>query len=300
MKINHFISLSWFGVKTILMRQKKAILGTIILTDQCNLNCQHCAVGNINKKIYSYEHIKEDMESLYSEGIRILFFCGGETLLWQDGNKNIRHLVQEAKAMGFYIVNVVTNGTINLNIPEADLIFLSIDGNKQTHDLIRGETFDTIIKNLDKANDSNICIYMAVNKMNYNEIGEVGELAKQHPHIKAISFNFHTPYEGTEHLRLNYQEKQLVVSKIKKMMKSNIPVFNLYSALDTYMKNKWKRPCYQCIVIEDRKKYICGRCVEIEGLCDECGYLFAVEFSLLFSGNIRIIWEMLWTYCKYI
>lgn len=300
MKINNFLYLSWFGMKTILLKQKKAILGTIILTDQCNLSCQHCAVGNINKKMYSYEHIKEDMESLYKEGIRILFFCGGETLLWHDKEKNIRDLVKEAKNMGFYIVNIVTNGTIDLDIPEADLIFLSIDGNKQTHDLIRGETFDTIMMNLDKAHNSNICIYMAVNKMNYNEIEEVGDLAKQHPNIKAISFNFHTPYEGTEHLRLNHIDKQQIVAKIKKMMKSDIPVFNLYSALDIYIKNEWKRPCYQCVVIEDRKKYVCGRCVEVEGLCDECGYLFAVEFSLLFSGNIKIIWEMLWTYCKYV
>lgn len=43
--------------------------------------------------------------------------------------------------------------------------------------------------------------------------------------------------------------------------------------------NKWKRPCYQCVVSENNKRYICGRCVEVEGLCHECGYLFAVEFS---------------------
>ncbi|WP_432665593.1 radical SAM protein [Wukongibacter baidiensis] len=300
MKIKDFISLTWFGVRSIILNEKKPILGTIILTDHCNLTCKHCAVNNINNKMYSYKSIKEEMESFFREGIRILFFCGGETMLWEDEGKNIRDLIKEAREIGFYIVNIVTNGTIDLDIPEADVIFLSLDGMKKAHDLIRGETYDTIMKNLSRAHNSNICIYMAVNKLNYLEVENVGRLAKEHPNIKSISFNFHTPYEGTEYLSLSRDEKVVAINKIKEMIKGNIPVFNLESALDVYIKNNWERPCYQCIVSEDKKRYVCGRCVEVEGLCEECGYLFAVEFSLLFKGNIKIIWEMLRTYLKYV
>lgn len=300
MKINDFMSLTCFGIRSILFNEKKPILGTIILTDHCNLTCKHCSVNNINKKMYSYKNIKEEMESFYRDGIRILFFCGGETLLWEDDGKNIRDLIKEAKDIGFYIVNIVTNGTIDLDIPEADVIFLSLDGMRKTHDLIRGDTYDTIMKNLSKAHNSNICIYMAINKLNYREIGDVGRFAKDHPNIRSISFNLHTPYKGTEYLCLSREEKEEAINKIKEMIKGNIPVFNLKSSLDKYLKNEWKRPCYQCIVSEDRKRYICGRCVDVEGLCEECGYLFAVEFSLLFKGNIKIIWEMLRTYLKYV
>lgn len=300
MKIRDFISLTSFGIRSILLKERKPILGTIILTDYCNLTCKHCAVNNINKKMYSYKSIKEEMESFYREGIRILFFCGGETMLWEDSGKSIRDLIKEAKNIGFYIVNIVTNGTIDLDIPEADVIFLSLDGMKNTHDLIRGETYDTIIKNLSKANNSNICIYMAINKLNHLEIEGVGRLARKHPNIRSISFNFHTPYEGTEYLSLNKEEKKEAVKRIKGMIRENIPVFNLKTALDVYLKNNWDRPCYQCIVSEDNKRYLCGRCVEVEGLCEKCGYLFAVEFSLLFKGNIKIIWEMLTTYLKYV
>lgn len=300
MKIKDFVSLTYFGIRSILLKEKKPILGTIILTDYCNLTCKHCAVNNINKKMCSYKSIKEEMKSFYREGIRILFFCGGETLLWEDEGKNIRDLIQEAKDIGFYIVNIVTNGTIDLDIPEADIIFLSLDGMRKTHDLIRGETYDIIMKNISKAYKSNICIYMAINKLNYLEVEEVGKLAKKHPNIKSISFNFHTPYKGTEYLNLDKEEKEETINRIKGMIKEKIPVFNLKSALDEYLKNQWKRPCYQCVVSEDKKRYICGRCVEVEGLCEECGYLFAVEFSLLFKGNIKIILEMLRTYLKYV
>ncbi|QZY55851.1 radical SAM protein [Crassaminicella profunda] len=300
MKSKDFFYLSWFGVKSIFLKQKKPILGTIILTDDCNLSCKHCAVNNIQKKMYSYESILKEMESFYDEGIRILFFCGGETLLWEDQGKNVKDLIKVARKIGFYIINIVTNGTIDLDLPEADVIFLSLDGKKETHNLIRGDTYDKIMENLEKAKNSNICIYMAINKLNYKEIEDVSKLAKNHPHIQSISFNFHTPYEGTEYLSLTKENKKESVNTIKKMIKEGYPIFNLYSALDIYLENNWERPCYQCIVSEDYKRYICGRCEEVKGLCEECGYLFAVEFSLLFRGNIRIIFEMLRTYLRYV
>lgn len=279
---------------------KKPILGTIILTDYCNLSCKHCAVNNINKVMYPYNDIVEEMHNLYNTGIRILFFCGGETLTWKDGDKSIRDLIKKAKRIGFLIVNIVTNGTINLDIPEADVIFLSLDGTKENHNLIRSDTFDIILSNVSKANSSNICVYMAVNNINYRDIEPLCKLVKENPNLKSISFNFHTPYKGTEHLSLTKEQQVQAVNSIKSLIKLNYPIFNLYSALDYYLQNKWERPCYQCIVSENKKRFVCGRCVDIEGLCERCGYLFAVEFSLLCKGNIKVIIDMIKTYLKYV
>lgn len=127
-------------------------------------------------------------------GIRILFFCGGETFLWKDSEKSLRDLVVEAKAMGFLIVNVVTNGTFPLDLPEADLILLSIDGDREHHNAIRGDTFDTILSNVKRATSDNICFYMAINQLNKHTVKDVCQLAKDTPHVRAVSFNFHTPY----------------------------------------------------------------------------------------------------------
>jgi len=300
LKVKSFLSLGIFGIKTILFKMKKPILGTIILTDYCNLSCKHCAVNNINKVMYPYMDIVEEMNNLYSEGIRILFFCGGETLTWKDENKTIHDLIKKAKEIGFLIVNIVTNGTIDLDIPEADVIFLSLDGTKENHNFIRGNTFDTILHNVSKANSSNICVYMAVNKVNYRDIEPLCKLVKETPNLKSISFNFHTPYKGTELLSLTNDEKVQAVNLVKSMIKEGYPIFNLYSALDYYLENNWERPCYQCIVSENKKRFICGRCIDIEGLCEKCGYHFAVEFSLLCKGNVRVILDMIRTYLKYV
>ncbi len=75
MKLSSFFHLACFSIKTILLRQKNPILGTIILTDKCNLSCKHCSVNNITAVLHPYRQIRAEMEKLYGMGIRILFFA---------------------------------------------------------------------------------------------------------------------------------------------------------------------------------------------------------------------------------
>lgn len=240
------------------------------------------------------------MRQLYDLGVRILFFCGGETFLWKDHGKDVRDLVVEAKQMGFLIVNVVTNGTFPIDLPEADLILLSVDGDRERHNQIRGDTYDTIMKNVRHASSDNICFYMAVNQINKDTIAEVCDTAKATSNVRAVSFNFHTPYPDTKKLALSRKEKLQCCRIIAQKMKEGAPVFNLKSAFPYLIRNDFPTPCYQCVVIENGKISTCGRCIKIPGLCRKCGYFFVAEYTLLFRGNFKIIFEMLRTYLKYI
>lgn len=295
-----FLKFSIFGIKTILFHKKNPILGTIILTDMCNLHCKHCSVNNKQGNMYTYQNIKKEMNILYNMGIRILFFCGGETFLWQCNGKTVRDLVKEAKKIGFLIVNVVTNGTFPIDLPEADLILLSLDGDRKTHNIIRGNTYDTILKNIKYATKNNICLYMAINQINKYKIKNVADIAKREKNIKAISFNFHTPYEDTKHLQLCKKDKKICCHIITKLKKQNYPIFNLVNAFHYLINNTFPTPCYQCVVMEQGNISICGRCINEKGLCKKCGYFFVAEYTLLFKGNLKIILEMLFTYLKYI
>ncbi|MBE6114079.1 MAG: radical SAM protein [Erysipelotrichaceae bacterium] len=300
MKLSSFVDLSLFGITTILFRRKDPILGTIIVTDKCNLKCKHCSVNNITAIVYPYTHIKQEMVKLYDMGIRILFLCGGETFLWRDQDKTLRDLVIEAKEMGFLIVNVVTNGTFPIDLPEADLILLSLDGDKEAHNKIRGDTYDRIMENIKHATSDNICFYMAINQINKDKVKDVCMTARDMKNVRAVSFNFHTPYPDTKELALTKEEKQECCDVISRMMKQGAPVFNLKSAFPYLINNTFPTPCHQCVVIENGKISTCGRCIEVEGLCEKCGYFFVAEYTLLFRGNIKIILEMLLTYLKYI
>ena len=300
MKISSFIEFATFGIKTIIFRKRSPILGTVILTDKCNLHCKHCSVNNLTAIVHLYSQIKREMEELYNMGIRILFFCGGETFLWRDGERNLRDLVIEAKNMGFLIVNVVTNGTFPIDLPEADLILLSLDGDKMRHNDIRGDTYDTIMQNINTATADNICFYMAINKINKDTIEHVCLTARDTKNVRAVSFNFHTPYPDTKELALTREEKKECCDTIIKMMNEGAPVFNLKSAFPYLIDNSFPTPCHQCVVMENGKLSTCGRCIDVPGLCEECGYFFVAEYTLLFKGNVRIIFDMLRTYLKYI
>lgn len=300
MKLSSFLYFTYFGIKTILFKKLEPILGTVIVTDRCNLHCKHCSVNNITAVMHSYDQIKKEMQLLYDMGVRILFFCGGETFLWKDENHNLRNLVIEAKQMGFLIVNVVTNGTFPIDLPEANLILLSLDGDKQRHNEIRGNTYDIIMNNIHNATANNICLYMAINKINKDYIRDVCLTARNTKNIRAVSFNFHTPYPETKELALTKEEKAACCASISQMMKEGAPIFNLKNAFPYLIENQFPTPCHQCVVIENGKLSTCGRCIEIPGLCEQCGYFFVAEYTLLFQGNLKIIFEMLRTYLKYI
>lgn len=289
-----------FGIKTILFKKKEPILGTVILTDKCNLKCKHCSVNNITAVVHPYAQIRNEMQQLYDMGVRILFFCGGETFLWRDGEHTLRDLVIEAKKMGFLIVNTVTNGTFPIDLPEADLVLLSLDGDKQRHNEIRGETYDIIMKNIKNAASDNICFYMAINQINKNAVRDVCLAARDTENVRAVSFNFHTPYPDTAELALSREEKAECCATISQMMKEGAPVFNLKSAFPYLIDNRFPTPCNQCVVIENGKISTCGRCIDVPGLCEKCGYFFVAEYTLLFHGNPKIIFDMLKTYLKYI
>lgn len=300
MKIKAFLGLSFRGISIILFHSRRPLIGSIIVTDRCNLSCRHCAVNNVTSVIYPYVRIREDMRQMFEEGVRILFFYGGEPFLWRDSGRNLRNLVIEAKRIGFIMVGVVTNGTFPLNIPEADWLMVSLDGGREKHNAIRGDTYDRIMKNIERASSDRICLYMAINQINKGDIERVCETAKRMKNVRAVSFNFHTPYPGTEYLMLSKKEKRDCCKRIAALMDRGYPILNLRSAFPYVINNTFEKPCRQCIIVENDRQWTCGRCIEVEGLCSQCGFLFAAEYSLVFGGNLKAISDMVRTYVKYI
>lgn len=223
MKWSAFASLAIAGFRAMLCSQRPPVLATIILTDKCNLSCRHCAVSNQGNTFSAFFETIALMRRLKNEGVKILFFCGGEVFLWRDGPYTIHDLAGAAKKIGFALVCVVTNGTISVDVPAADLVFLSIDGMEQTHNAIRGNTFQIILSNLQKVSRPNVIFYMAVNNINYGDIRGVTRLAQESDRATAISFNFHTPYAGTEGLTLSREQKEQAVAAIKSLFREGAP-----------------------------------------------------------------------------
>lgn len=295
-RLGFWAGLGWFGLSTVLFRRRDPIVGSLIVTDRCNLACRHCAVANLRRVDYPFATLQQDLRRLRAQGVRILLLYGGEPLLWHDGTRTLRDVIAEARSLGFGWVGVVTNGTRGVDLPEADLVLVSLDGTREHHDAIRGRTYDRILAAIETATTPNLCLYMAVNRENVDDVEDVARLATALPAVRGVSYNLHTPYPGTEALTLEPEQRRDVCERITALIRDGYPVVNLAAALPRVADRSAPRPCPQCVVVEDGEQWTCGRCSEIPGLCEQCGFTFAAELSLLFRGDPAVLAEVVRRY----
>ncbi|NCA99581.1 MAG: radical SAM protein [Clostridia bacterium] len=296
MNLKTAIRLAGRGLMTLLWQHDRPLVGSVILTDRCNLHCRHCAVSNLVSQDYPLGQIQADLQTLYDRGCRILFLYGGEPLLWTDGEHTFPDVVQLARQMGYWLVNAVTNGTLPLPASGIDLYLISLDGRREHHNAIRGETYDQVLETIQRTEHVPVILYMAINKINLSDIEAVAKLACDLPGVQAVSYNFHTPYPGTESLALSRDEKLSASRRIANLIDQGFPVLNLKSALPLIARNEAPVPSQQCLVAENGQIWTCGRCSEIPGLCQQCGFFFAAEYGLVFAGRPRVLQDLLKTY----
>jgi len=273
-----FLKAKFFGIK-------KPLQTVIFISDRCNLACQHCTVYKTeNQNIKTYEQIKEELEYSYALGSRFVDFEGGEPTLWQDGDHDLNSLIRLSKEIGFFSATITTNAQKPFTGSEADSIWVSLDGLGDFHDEIRGkETFDRVVKNIASAQHKKLSINMVINRKNYPSVEETIEFAKDNPHIQSIALNFHTPYAGTEHLFLDWQQRAAVIDLIIKKKKAGYPIMNSVSGLKKMKNNDFKKQCWvtNFILSDGTRLPECqGKTAQI---CDRCGLAMAGEMYSVFS-----------------
>jgi hypothetical protein len=154
--------------------------------------------------------------------------------------------------------------------------------------------------NLDRAQRRNVCLYMAISNRNLGEIRTVADVARHHPKVCGLSFNFHTPYPGLEGLSLDEGQKRAAVAEITALIDEGYPILQLKETLQAYLTGDWPRPLRYCIASDTQRGYQCARCVEVPGLCEQCGYLFATEFGLILDGRPRALAEAVQRYPRFL
>ena len=274
----------WF-FKTRILGKKIPLVSVIFITDICNLKCKHCCIyaqGSSTTK--SYEQVEDDLKYCYQLGARFVDFEGGEPTLWHDGDKTLNDLIDLAKKIGFFSTTVTTNAQKDFTGCKADSIWVSMDGFGKFHDEIRGEgSFDKLIANIEKAAHPNLSINMVVNTLNYSSVDDVIEFTKTNPKIEKVAINFHTPYEGTEYLTLDWSKRIEVIDKVIAYKRKGYPIMNSVSGLKCMKDLNFKKYCWitNFVHINGVKASDCGG--TILGLCPQCGFCMAGEMNAVMS-----------------
>lgn len=271
---------AWFG--------KRAPLQSVIfILDKCNLRCKHCSVYAISKpRIKPLQDIREELEDCYRAGSRFVDFEGGELYLWRDGAKTIDDVIDLAHSIGFWSATITTNAQLPFSSSHADHIWVSMDGIGQWHNSIRGiGTFERLEKNIQQSNLP-VSVNMVLNNINYEALVPTLEYVKNNPHIKQISFNFHTPFSTTEDLQLQEDIRNKLIDTIIEYKHRGYPIMNSYSGLKLMRSKDGKTVCgnESCwitnFIFSDGSR--CPKCMGYKfNVCDKCGFSMGGEMNAM-------------------
>ncbi|MBQ9030272.1 MAG: radical SAM protein [Parasporobacterium sp.] len=316
MKLQHMIYLPLWFVRNVIFRKHGPLQTVLFITDYCNLKCRHCfEMGHACTMQKSYRQIESELRDCYRMGSRFVDFEGGEPTLWRqnagedtpqkgvDGWKdsagreqlNINDLILLAKKIGFYSCTVTTNAQKDFSWVNADLIWMSLDGYRQTHDQIRGQgAFEKLDQNARifaemqqrrRQLKEHVCTLgcnMAVNRINAGSVRDTLEYVKNSLYIESIAVNFHTPYPGTEDLMLPDPDRARIIDEVISLKKQHYPIQNSISGLKTMKRRGFKKDCWISNFILTDGTWFRACPGETLGICDDCGFCMAGEmYSVL-------------------
>jgi len=211
-RLLRFFRILFFELRRIFT--KKIYIAEFDLSDECNLRCTHCYHFRAKKK-HNLNNItanrwENKFKELYSKGIRRVLLIGGEPAVRMDVIK----LASEI----FPYIDICSNGTIKIGEFYNQKIFVSIDGDRETHDKIRGRgIFDRIISNY--AGDKRVVISMTITKDNYLKAEEVVKLAIDH-NMKGVSCDIYTPAPGNadnDEMFIDDEVRKEIISELRRL-----------------------------------------------------------------------------------
>lgn len=259
------------------------------LTRACNLKCIHCLnnSGIKQKDELTKDELLKLIKKLSSLGVQEIRFTGGEPLLFNG----IYDLIKFATEEGI-CTSLGTNGTlitkeVAKKLKESGLkkVVVSIDGNKKTHDKIRGK------KNYQKAmhglkylqkNGINVRVNSVIMKSNMDD---VIKLAKKMSRKKITIFirRFISSGRGKEleNNMLNKKDYDYVRNKLQKELTKKTYINGHYLRNDEGVNSRIKLP------FEIRGCKAGQRAITIlpNGDINLCGFLAAQDFPKV--GNIK-------------
>ncbi len=268
--------------------RKRPILATLKLTHVCNLQCAHCPFWQKRGESLRFDKVISRMKTLHKWGVRILIIEGGEPFLWRDGTYEIQDVVEKARKL-FFSVGVVTNGTFPIDV-NADVVWVSIDGLQETHDHIRGGSFEKALANIEASSHPRIYAHVTISTLNWKELPELVKFLSAR--TKGITIQFYYPYTGSgqdDELFLPVKQRREALDTLIALKKQGFPIVDSYACLKALKDNQWKCHSWMLANVDPDGNMTKGCYVEKHGTtaCEHCGFAAHAEISLAYNGILE-------------
>jgi len=298
-KLPWIIDLPKFYLQRRIRGRKVPLLASFKVTYRCNLSCRACPFhlrADEDGANIRWEKAVAALDALHRQGTRLVVFEGGEPLLWRDGNHRLSDLVHYARRH-FLRVAVTTNGTLPLDVA-SNTLWVSLDGLKDTHDVLRSGSFDRVYQNLKTTKHPRVFVHCTLNRINHKEIEGIAKLVKDIHTVKGMTVQFFYPYnQGEADLALTLEERSSAVERLLALKKKGYPILNSATRLSAMVHNRWR--CHDDILINvDPDGSVTRGCyVKSRGQinCDACGFTPVAEASGaldLVPGSLLAGWKL--------
>ena len=288
-----------FFIRRKIFGQKNPLLASFKLTYRCNLACVACPFhrrSGEERAHMTWPTAITSLDTLQRLGTPIVVFEGGEPFLWQDGRYNLHDLIDYAKRH-FARVAVTTNGTFPLDVP-ADILWVSLDGLKESQDRLRSGSFDKVWSNLHASSHRCLFVHFTINRENRNDIRPLLEKLKDIIAFNGMTVQLFYPYgQGEALLALSDDERRELLEDVIEMKKQGFPILNSIGRLSAMIRNNWR--CHDDILINvDPDGTITRGCyVKSRGVinCQACGFSPVAEASGaidLLPGSLGAGWSI--------
>lgn len=219
----------------------------VVLLTKCNLSCSHC-IRNFTentKDIISFAEVTNIFDEIYTNNPKThLILTGGEPTLHPDFFK----ILSYANNL-FDHISICSNGVYNEKILNGLYDFpkitvqISIDGDAQYHDLMRGSgNFEKSLQTIKKLIQNNIptTVSTTVNKLNINSIIDLGKILTQF-NLKKWQIELEQTFSVDESKKLlSISEWNSFVDSLLAQIKIPISIKKLYDFdLFRRMENKY-------------------------------------------------------------
>ena len=268
--------------------ERRPLLGGIKLSHACNLSCLHCPYWRRKGGSLSLSEAAAALDTLHDWGVRILIIEGGEPFVWRDGKHDVNSVVRLAKKL-FFTVGITTNGTWPIET-EADNVWVSIDGLRETHNHIRGDTFDRVMANLQASHHPRIHAHVTINTLNRREIPELVRFLSDK--VKGVTVQFHYPYDGLDaDLFLGRDERRQVLDDLIALKRSGHPLSDSFACLKALKDSRWRCKPWMIASVDPNGRATRGCYLSGRGSisCERCGFSAHTELSLAFAGHFGAI-----------
>jgi MoaA/NifB/PqqE/SkfB family radical SAM enzyme len=181
----------------------------------------------------------------------------------------VNDIIVEAKKR-FLCVGMTTNGTQVLNAAP-DILWVSIDGKRATHDYLRGEgVYQRLIANIKQSSHPRILGHITINSMNVHEVPEV--IRELSALVKGFTIQFYYPYTNDHSLLVTEKDRIWVLDELIGMKNDGYRIMNSIAGLQGLKRNTWR--CEEWLVdnanpdgsilqgcyLKDRARIHCGQC----------------------------------------